>query len=448
MTSMQQKTEKKSQEPKNLDQAIKFSVCAVTDLQGFSSHLEISGYDLRTDIGEQAILRLHNLEEAVDRIKAEQSRRPDYYPGGLYLRRINDAIIIAMDLDDALLPSLGQTVFRGLPRGMEDPFKPDEPVNWQIFDAVSDAKIQQAIEPLQRFLGLVARLHLFVQKREGRGYYPGAKTVVTTGFRKPFISSSHGEDILSANFAFANASVAEKDLKGPHLFADNHIVELLAKNQFAKNLLRFAQFLWTEAAFDCLTDEADPTSPPSRADVPKPLEVALFRRRYLFRRLNASPTSYLQSLPSISAFMLGDPEPDLSNRFYAHIYNATRHGLSRKMIEQSNPPPSFIYNGTNDLDVDVGVFGEFLSTGKSATQEARKKAQRLAELGLKTLDEDSELGKKLKELDNQIAEVDIDSMHLDELISELWSLTEEELSAFLPFMHGNFSLLDFPHESE
>jgi hypothetical protein len=100
------------------------------------------------------------------------------------------------------------------------------------------------------------------------------------------------------------------------------------------------------------------------------------------------------------------------------------------MIEQSNPPPSFIYNGTNDLDVDVGVFGEFLSTGKSATQEARKKAKRLAELGLKTLDEDSELGKKLKELDNQIVEVDI------------------SLSAFLPLMHGDISLLDFPHESE
>jgi hypothetical protein len=447
---MPEKTEedKRSQEHTDPYPKVKFSVCAVTDLQGFSSHLEISGYDLRTDIGKHAIDRLRNLEEAVDRLEDERARRSDYYPSGLVIRRINDAIIIAMDLDDALLPSLGQTAFRGLPRGMEDPFKPDESINWQIFNAVTDATIQQAIEPLQRFLGLVARLHLFVQKREGKGFHPGAKTVVTTGFRKPFISSSQGEDILSANFAFANAAVAEKGLKGPNLFVDNHVVELLCKNQFAKNLMRFAQFLWTEAAFDCLTHDADLNSPPSRADVPKPVEVSLFRRRYLFRRLNASPPSYLQSLPSLLPFMVGDPKPDLSNRFYAHIYNATRYGLSRKMIEQSNPPPSFIYNGTNDLDVDVGVFAEFLSTGKSATQEARRKAQRLAQLGLKTLDEDSELAKKLKELDDQIVEVDIDPMHVDELLNELWSLTEEELSAFLPFMHGNFSLLDFPRESE
>src|SRR6267142_457166 len=100
---MAEKTEedKRSQEPTKPDHEVKFSVCAITDLQGFSSHLEISGYDLRTDIGEHAILRLHNLEEAVDRLNDEQSRRPDYYPSGLYLRRINDAIIIAMDLDDA-----------------------------------------------------------------------------------------------------------------------------------------------------------------------------------------------------------------------------------------------------------------------------------------------------------------------------------------------------------
>lgn len=450
MTSIPQKFQNtdKTHESKNEDRTVKFSVCAVTDLQGFSSHLEISGYDLRTDIGEHAIFRLQNLEEAVDHINNEQSRRPDYYPVGLYLRRINDAIIIAMDLDDALLPSLGQTAFRGLPRGLEDPFKPDEPIDWQIFDAASDAKIQQAIKPLQQFVGLVARLHLFVQKREGKGYYPGAKTIVSTGFRKPFISSAQDEDILSANFAYANAFVADKELKGPQLFVDNHIVELLSKNQFARSLLRFAHFQWTEAAFDCLTDESDPTSPPIRADIPKPLEVSLFRRRYLFRRLNASPLSYLQSLPSLSSFMLGDREPDLSNRFYAHIYNAIRHGLSKRIIEQLSPPPSFIYNGTNDLDVDVGVFGEFLSTGESATREARRKAQRLADLGLKTLDEDSELGKKLDELEQQTVERDFEPIHVSEHLSELWSLSEEDLSAFLPFMDGDMSVLDFPQESE
>ncbi|MCA1640299.1 MAG: hypothetical protein LC768_18600, partial [Acidobacteria bacterium] len=159
---MPQRTEKDEgrKEIKNRESSVKFSVCAVTDLQGFSSHLEISGNDLRTAIGEHAVLRLHNLEEAVDRMNDEQSRRPDLYPSGLYLERINDAIIIAMDLEDILLPSLGQTVFRGLAASdLEVFFNPKELGNEQTISAVFDATIQQAIEPLQRFLGLVSRLH-------------------------------------------------------------------------------------------------------------------------------------------------------------------------------------------------------------------------------------------------------------------------------------------------
>jgi hypothetical protein len=434
---------------KDRGHSVKFSVCAVTDLQGFSSHLEISGYDLRTAIGEHAVLRLRNLEEAVDRINDERSRRIDYYPNGLHLERINDAIIIAMDLDDILLPSVGQTSFRGLAaNALDEFFNPDELSNEQTFLEAYDARIQQAIEPLQRFLGLVSRLHLFIQKCEGEGYYPGAKTVVTTGFRKPFISSSQREEVLSANFAFANAFEAASELKGPHLFVDNHIAELLSKNRFARNVLRFAQFQWTEAAFDCLTEDGDDLGPPARAEVPKPLEVLLFRRRYFFRRLNASPTSYLQSLPSLAPFMLGVREPDLSNRFYTHIYNAIRYGLSKGMIEEFSPPRSFIYNGTNELDVDVGVFSEFLETGESVTQNARKKAKHLTELGLERLDENSELMKKLEDLYNQTVEIDIEPIHTSEVREALWSLSEEQLTAFLSFMDGDMSLLDFPYELE
>lgn len=448
MSQRPEKDEQK-QEGKNRNRSIKFNVCAVTDLLGFSSHLEISGYDLRTAIGEQAILRLDNLEEAVNRMNDERSRRADYYPNGLHLKRINDAIIIAMDLDDILLPSVGQTGFRGLAaRALEEFFNPNELSNEQTFGAAYDARIQQAIEPLQQFLGVVSRLHLFMQKCEGAGCYPGAKTVVSTGFRKPFFSSSQGEDVLSANFAFANALEAERELKGPHLFVDNHIVELLSKNQFAGNLVRFAHFQWTEGAFDCFKEDGDNLRPPAQAEIPKPLEVSLFRRRYLFRRLNASPTSSLQSLPSLAPFMLGGRKPELTNRFYAHIYNAIRHGLSRRMIEESSPPPSFVYSGTNDLEVDVGIFGEFLATGGSTTQDARGRAKRLAELGLEAQDENSELLKKLDELDNTIVEIDAEPIDISLFGSALWSLSEEQLTGILPFIDGDMSMLDFPHESE
>jgi len=204
-----------------------------------------------------------------------------------------------------------------------------------------------------------------------------------------------------------------------------------------------------ETEFDCLAEGGDDElDPRPRAEVPKPLEVALFRRHYLFRRLNASPTSYLQCLTSLAPFLLGVQEPDLSNRYYAHIYKAIWHGLSGKMIEESNPPQSFIYSGTNDLDVDVGVFSEFLTTGESETQEAQRKAQHLAKLGLKGLDENSELMKKLEELENQTVEIDCEPLDIGEFGTTLWSLSEENLAGLLPFMSGDMSLLDFPYESE
>lgn len=446
---MNQITERHEESQAPQERAVRFSVCAVIDLQGFSSHLEISGYDLRTAIGEQATSRLHNLEEAIDRVRMEQARLSEYYPSGLHLQRINDAIIIAMDLDDILLPSVGQTIFRGLSAAsLPDFFHPDELADEQGFGATYETRIQSAIEPLQQFLGIVSRVHLFAQKREGASCYPGAKTVVATGFRKPFMSSSQHEDVLSANFAFANAFSAERELSGPHFFVDNNIVELVSKNRFARHLLRFAHFHWREAAFDCLADDGGDLGPPSNAEVPKPLEVVLFRRRYLFRRLNASPMSYLQHLPSLAPFLSGSRVPDRSNRFYAHVYDAIKHGLSRRMIQESSPPPSFIYNGTNDLDTGVGVFNEFLATGTSQTQEARRKAQRLAELGRKELDDNSQLARELEALDQQEVTIDVEPLGIGDLGSVIWSLSEETLTALLPFMTGDMRVLDFPHESE
>src|SRR3954463_7611304 len=93
---------------------LKFAICAVIDLQGFSSHLEISGYDLRTRVGVEAIDRLNALEDALGRVKAERETHPAYFPAGIKLLRMNDSIVATMDLDDILLPAIGETVFRGL----------------------------------------------------------------------------------------------------------------------------------------------------------------------------------------------------------------------------------------------------------------------------------------------------------------------------------------------
>lgn len=429
---------------------VKFSVCAIVDLQGFSSHLEISGYDLRTAIGEQATSRLRNLETAIDCLVSEKARRPEFYPSGLHCQRINDAILIAMDLDDILVPSVGQTAFHGLTAGsLSDFFPPDELDDDKAFEVRYNARLRRATEPLEHFLGLVARIHLFVQSREGASFYPGTKTVVATGFRKPFVSSTHKEDFLSANFALANATTAEKALRGPHFFVDNNVLEILSRSAFARNLLRLAHFDWQEAEFDCLSDDGGDHRPIPKPVVLQPIEVVLFRRRYLFKRLSASPLSYLQHLASIAPFLTGSEKPDRSNRYYAHVYDAIKHGLSKRMIQSSAPPQSFVNSSTNDLQVDVVEFREFLAAGSSPTKEARLKSRHLAELGIKDPDKQPELVKKLDELGEQVVTLpDMPTLDISDLGNAVWSLSEEHFAGLLPLLSGDMNALDFPHDPE
>jgi hypothetical protein len=70
---------------------VKYCVTAMIDLLGFSSHLEIGSYDLRTTIGKQAVNRLENLEKAIALSNGERKKYRKYYPQIYSTRRINCA---------------------------------------------------------------------------------------------------------------------------------------------------------------------------------------------------------------------------------------------------------------------------------------------------------------------------------------------------------------------
>jgi hypothetical protein len=426
---------------------VKFCVCALLDLLGFSSHLEISAHDLRTAIGEHATMRLENLEAAAQIVRKEQTEAQEHYPDGLHLQRINDAIVIAMDLDDILRPSVGQTAFHGMTPATLIEFSPDGAQEDAALTAV-ETRLQQAVDSLARFVGLVARLHLFIQKREGGQFFPGAKTVVATGFRKPFAVSGKSDDVLSANFAFANAFVAEKGLHGPHFFADNGVLEILARNVAAFNLVRLAHYHWQEKPFDPLAGEFKEGVYFDKAEAPSPIEVTLFRRRYWFRRLNASPLSFVQHVPSLAPYLKGTLIENRSNLYYAHVFDAMRHGIGTKRIASSQPPRSFVYNGTNDLSVDVRVFPEFISKGESTVQAVKKRAKHLSDIGLEHLDEGSELASKLRELDEQVVELQIERLKVADLGDALWTLGEEDFTGLLPLLEVDASALAYRADIE
>jgi len=322
------------------------------DLLGFSSHLEISGYDLRTAIGKQAIHRLETLEAGIALIQQEKEHLPECVPEGMQVQRINDAIICTMDLDDFLLPSIGETQFTGTSaRDLAEHFDLEAFDDYAEFLPVYEARFHEALRPIQQFLGIVARLYLFIKKREATGFFPGARTVISTGFRLPFRPLQDQEDALSANFAFSNAVEADRSLHGPNLYIDNSLITICSRDRLAQNIMRFACFEWNEKEYDCLRDEqpVDEVIRHEATKVSDPETLTLFRRRYLFRRLNASPLSYLQHLAFLGPCIQGEAEADRSNPYFAHVLDAIEYGVSNERVESGEPPRSFLYSGTNDL---------------------------------------------------------------------------------------------------
>ncbi|MDD1443483.1 hypothetical protein MEO93_24640 [Dolichospermum sp. ST_sed3] len=428
------------------EKEIKYCICAMIDLLGFSNHLEISSYDLRTSIGKQAVSRLENIEKVLEFLEIERESRKDYYPPIFHTHRINDAIFLTMDLDEVLLPSIGHTKFGGLTANDLDKFfKEDIAKSEEQFHSAVNDRISQSIETLLQFIGFIARLHLNLNKLEGQNFFPGAKTVIATGFRRPFLSKlNKKEDFFSANFALSNAYLAEKTLKGSSFYVDNGILQLISFNKFARNILRFSHYHFREATFDCLSNHEEVFYLPPEAFTTEPIEINLFRKDYKFIMLNPSPLTYLQNLPRIMVFLIDKEKPDKSNIFYNHIYDAIKKGINRKTFKNSKPPRSFIFNGTNDFSVDIGIFYEFLSEGKSMTREELKENKFDKEHANLT----EEGKKKMKEFLDEEVEIDLVTIKIDEHKDTIFNFSEEILSCLKIMLEGNVNLLDYKDEYE
>ncbi|MHB1195115.1 MAG: hypothetical protein ACYC6F_18990 [Longimicrobiales bacterium] len=430
---------------------VRFSVCAMTDLLGFASHLEISGYDLRTAIGEEAIQRLDNLEDALALVAAERASQSWAVPTGLTLQRINDSVICTMDLDDLLLPSIGQTTFRGTSASRLQEFFDldmfDEP---GAFVPVYEARLREALEPIHHFLGLVARLHLFIARRESEGLFPGARTVVSTGFRRPFGTADTATDTLSANFAFANVVSADRSLHGPHFFVDNNLISLSSRDRLSRNLLRFACFEWNEGTYDCLGDEPPGeglhwTAATRISDLHL---LTLFRRQYAFRRLNPSPLSFLQHLSLVRPRLSGASVERPSHPYLAHIVDAVRHGLSDDRVRSGRVPKSFLYGAANDLDCPIQEFAEILSSGDSPSRRYRHRRGAHEKSGHVELLENEEYVAALDTLDAEEVTIEAPQITPEEMGDMVWTLSEEALTGLLPFMGDDLSALRFPVEED
>lgn len=288
----------------NSTEEVKYCVAAFLDLQGFSHHLEVSS-DIRTTIGQQAIGRLKTLERNVAFLREEQERLGFAFP----YKRMNDALIFTIDLDDALLPNVGETYKAAMSEEEWERLYDIKPIrldklpidlgdSQETSDANYERKRKEYTLPLLRFLGLVSRIHQRVAIEERANNFPGVKTIISTGFRRRFFEFDGSEDYFSANFAFSNSYKASDSLKSGGLFLDNHILEMMDADLRIKNIAKLACLSRNQTVYSPLklTDDAGDVLVESHIE-----KVPLFRKTYYFRKVNPSPLTYLQFVDDLEA---------------------------------------------------------------------------------------------------------------------------------------------------
>jgi len=343
-----------------------FCAAAVIDLLGFSSHLEVGGSDFRTTVGAEAIERLEYLREAQSLMESERQKRPDYYPDSLNVVRINDALILTVDLPDFLKPSIGSVLKRGTTvNELDKYFNMDEydGENGEArFLADYEEKRIETSRDLTKFVGLVARVHSFVSKKENEQIYPGPRTVVCSGFRRP-LENEDELDHLSANFAFSNAYHAERHLHGSVLFVDTNILEMISSDKFSRNVLRNASFFRSREPNAYLNPNWELDSTPHSLVQREEIEVSLFRKTYRFLELDSSRVEYLQSVTHLYTVLTGKDKPHSDKKRFARWVLGIFH--------DETPIPDSLGMSVNGLQHDVAWLDQIVRTGTSDADEER-----------------------------------------------------------------------------
>lgn len=279
---------------------LKFCACAIIDLQGFSQHLELGAHDVRTNIGEEAIKRLDNLSEILDIIDSFQANYPNFYPKKFYKTRINDALIFNIDLHPDLMPNIGEQIKKSYsPNELGEKFNFDssdtvEEMTEKVRDSYRNATVN-----LQKFVGLISRVHQHINDLEDQSYFPGAKTIIALGQRKPFIEKDGTDDPISANFAFSNAYKADSKLGGSNLFIDNNVLKLLSVSNPCHNLTKLA--VYEKVDNDKISFSLFNNDDRIYKALPS-IEVSLFRKEFKFQKMNPHYLSALQLVKPLFDF--------------------------------------------------------------------------------------------------------------------------------------------------
>lgn len=333
---------------------VKFCVTAFLDLQGISSHLEV-GSDLRTNIGSQVVKRLNVLNKVINLINAERKKFKECYPTDFKYYRINDSLILCIDLPETFKPETGENLksiytFDDIQRFMESKNRVDGTTETQFMDDWNSE-----LKNISLFIGLIARIHLYVNGCESSNYFPGAKTIISTGFRRQFFVGKD-EDILSANFSFSNAYIAEKSLKGSKIYIDEYLLSLLALAKPNHNIIKHCLLKYTLKPYDFFKEHTPFPNRGHEQEETQSFELEIFRKKYLFREVNANSLSCLQLFDYFSPYIMNNKlliEKTKPNIFHELIKELK---MEYKNIDEVKKASTYIFRGLFDLSQSLEYF--------------------------------------------------------------------------------------------
>lgn len=277
---------------------IRWSCTAQLDLLGFSNHLAVANWDIRTMTGVQAIERLSSLEEAIKLFEQEKTNYPDLYPSGLQYIRFNDALFLGIDVE-YLEPPPGQiTLTGGCSIDQLRKMHPQEgktPFEGTPIESGSD---------VAKFLGLIARIHRYVNRREAERSFPGCRTVVASGLRKCFADRKGIDDFFSVNFSVSTAFEAEArgssvGLKDNHLYVEDDVAMAVSYCHPCHAILGYSKFIRNGSSLIDpyqyqYVQEGMIAFPRVSYTVPEPIVLDIMKRRLTFRHLNSTVLTNLQ----------------------------------------------------------------------------------------------------------------------------------------------------------
>jgi hypothetical protein len=266
------------------------------DLLGFSNQLALSRCDIRAQAGEQAIERLSSLEKALQMLEEEKIRFPQLYPSGLRYNRLNDALFFGIDVEH-LLPPTGQITLTG-GYSADELLKSYAPNGNEVFSGT----IKESAGEVAKFLGLVARVHSYINAREAEKSFPGCRTVVASGLRKCFKDRHGSDDFFAANFSISVAFEAQEKgaqigIKGNSLYIEDDVAVAVSYVNACHAIIALSKFHHLHSP------GKDPYTYPCKKmtvfagsswTTHEPVVVEVMKQQYVFRRLNPSVLTNLQ----------------------------------------------------------------------------------------------------------------------------------------------------------